>query len=70
MSENNRDDPLKCIEKLNQIGIALSAQKDIHHLVGTILSAAMDITGADGGTLYRVTEDAHLKFQVIEKTEI
>jgi HD-GYP domain-containing protein (c-di-GMP phosphodiesterase class II) len=65
VSENRREDPLICIEKLNQIGIALSAQKDIHHLVGTILTAAMDITGADGGTLYRVTEDAHLKFQVV-----
>lgn len=30
-----------------------------------ILLAAKNLTNADGGTLYRVTEDNHLKFEIL-----
>jgi len=30
-----------------------------------ILLGAKEITGADGGTLYTVTEDHHLKFEIM-----
>ena len=52
-------------EKLNQIGIALSAERDINRLLETILVAAKDITHADGGTLYRMTEEHTLKFEIM-----
>ncbi|HSB49184.1 MAG TPA: HD domain-containing phosphohydrolase [Burkholderiales bacterium] len=59
------DDLLQRLEQLNHIGIALSQEKDITRLLERILIAAKDITHADGGTLYRMTEDRTLKFEII-----
>jgi HD-GYP domain-containing protein (c-di-GMP phosphodiesterase class II) len=59
------DDLLRRLEQLNHIGIALSQEKDITRLLERILIAAKDITHADGGTLYRMTEDKTLKFEII-----
>ncbi len=59
------DDLLKRLEQLNHIGIALSQEKDINRLLEIILIAAKDITHADGGTLYRMTEEKTLKFEII-----
>ncbi|MDO8933591.1 MAG: HD domain-containing phosphohydrolase [Rhodocyclaceae bacterium] len=54
------------LEKLNAIGAALSHERDIDRLLESILDAAKDITHADGGTLYRVTEDGQaLRFEII-----
>jgi HD-GYP domain-containing protein (c-di-GMP phosphodiesterase class II) len=52
-------------EELNQIGIALSAERDLNRLLETILVAAKSITHADGGTLYRMTEEKTLKFEIL-----
>ena len=49
---------------LLEIGIALSREKDADELLMIILSAAMDITRADGGTLYIVDGDA-LRFHIL-----
>ena len=46
------------LRHLSEIGLALSAQRDIQLLLGMILTAARDLTAADGGTLYIVEEDA------------
>jgi len=59
------DDLLKRLEQLNHIGIALSQERDITKLLERILIAAKDITHADGGTLYRMTEDRTLKFEIM-----
>lgn len=54
------------LEQLNEIGAALSKERDIHRLLETILVAAKTITHADGGTLYRVTEDGRaLRFEIV-----
>ena len=53
------------LEQLNEIGVALSRQTDISRLLETILVAAKNITNADGGTLYRVTEERTLKFEIM-----
>ena len=54
------------LEQLNGIGAALSRERDIDTLLENILAAAQAITGADGGTLYSVTEDgAALKFEML-----
>lgn len=53
------------LEQLNQIGAALSKETDINRLLETILLAAKTVTNADGGTLYRVTEDRCLKFEIM-----
>ncbi|MDX9766808.1 MAG: HD domain-containing phosphohydrolase [Ectothiorhodospiraceae bacterium] len=52
--------------RLNAIGVALSAEKDIDRLLETILLGAREITGADGGTLYTVSDDGEsLNFAII-----
>jgi HD-GYP domain-containing protein (c-di-GMP phosphodiesterase class II) len=58
-------DLLKRLEQLNRIGVALSQEKDINRLLETILLAAKDITNADGGTLYRMTEENSLRFEIM-----
>ena len=51
--------------ELNQIGIALSREKDINRLLEAILVAAKKITNADGGTLYRMHSDNELRFEIM-----
>ena len=46
-------------EELNQIGVALSSQRDISSLLSLILKKARDVTGADAGSLYLVEDDTH-----------
>jgi HD-GYP domain-containing protein (c-di-GMP phosphodiesterase class II) len=56
---------LKRLERLNAIGIALSAERDAPCLLEMILLGAKEITGADGGTLYTVTDDRTLRFEIM-----
>ncbi|MFY9315554.1 MAG: HD domain-containing phosphohydrolase [Burkholderiales bacterium] len=58
------------LEQLNAIGASLSAERDIHRLLEQILTAAKTITRADGGTLYRVTEDGTLRFEIVRTTSL
>ncbi len=53
------------LDQLNQIGVALSKETDINRLLEAILVAAQKITHADGGTLYRMTEERTLKFEIM-----
>lgn len=54
------------LERLNNIGVSLSKERDINRLLESILVAAKSITHADGGTLYRVTEDGSaLRFEIL-----
>ena len=56
---------LNRLEQLNAIGVALSAERDNDRLLEMILLGAKEITNADGGTLYTVTDDQHLKFEIM-----
>lgn len=58
------------LEQLNSIGAALSAERDINRLLENILVAAKTITRADGGTLYRVTDDGMLRFEIMRTTSL
>ena len=53
------------LHELNEIGIALSAEKDHDRLLELILIKAMDITNSDGGTLYVCTNEKSLKFEIL-----
>ena len=53
------------LEQLNEVGVALSKETDINRLLEAILLAAKKITSADGGTLYRVTDENTLKFEIM-----
>ncbi len=60
------EDLFRRFEQLNEIGAALSRERDIDKLLENILLAAKAITHADGGTLYRVTEDGlSLRFEIM-----
>jgi HD-GYP domain-containing protein (c-di-GMP phosphodiesterase class II) len=56
---------LNQLERLNAIGVALSAEPDNSRLLETILLGAKELTNADGGTLYTVTDDERLKFEIM-----
>jgi HD-GYP domain-containing protein (c-di-GMP phosphodiesterase class II) len=58
------------LRELNKIGIALSAEKDHNRLLELILVKAMEITNADGGTLYSRTDDQHLKFEILHNRSL
>ena len=45
------------IEKLNKIGIALSSERNINKLLEMIVDESMNITNADGGTLYLMIDN-------------
>jgi HD-GYP domain-containing protein (c-di-GMP phosphodiesterase class II) len=55
----------KRIERLNNIGIALSAERDQVKLLEQILLGAKDITNADGGTIYSLSDDDQLRFEIL-----
>ena len=60
------DDMLARLEYLNEVGAALSREKDNDRLLESILVAAKNIAHADGGTLYRVGDDRRsLRFEII-----
>ncbi|MFH1871232.1 MAG: HD domain-containing phosphohydrolase [Pseudomonadota bacterium] len=63
---DSSSDLFRRLEQLNAIGAALSKERDINRLLESILIAAKTITHADGGTLYRVTEDGRaLRFEIL-----
>ncbi|MDO4488858.1 MAG: HD domain-containing phosphohydrolase [Eubacteriales bacterium] len=52
------------LQKILDIGIALTAEKDPNKLLHLIIKAAMDLTNSDGGTLYTVMDDT-LVFRIM-----
>jgi HD-GYP domain-containing protein (c-di-GMP phosphodiesterase class II) len=60
---------IKQIEKLIEIGIALSAEERVDILLEKILLGAKSITEADGGTLYRV-QDNDIKIAIIHSDSL
>lgn len=64
------DDLVQRLEQLNAIGASLSAERDINRLLESILVAAKTITRADGGTLYRVTEEKTLRFEIVRTSSL
>lgn len=55
---------LKRIDRLNEIGIALSAEKDTPKLLELIMMGAKSLTHAEGGTLYSL-QDKTLNFEIM-----
>ena len=54
------------IARLNEIGIALSADRDADSVCDRILKGAMELTHADGGSLYRMNdEQTELEFVIV-----
>jgi len=64
------DDLAQRLDQLNAIGASLSAERDINRLLEAILTAAKTITRADGGTLYRMTEEKSLRFEIVRTSSL
>ncbi|EXJ10580.1 GAF domain-containing protein [Nitrincola nitratireducens] len=67
------------IKRLNQIGIALSSQRDKRQLLSLILTSARELTGAEAGTLYiretstlymRETDVPSLRFDIVQNDRL
>jgi HD-GYP domain-containing protein (c-di-GMP phosphodiesterase class II) len=68
---NSSDNLLHRLKDLNEIGIALSQQRDLNSLLETILVAAMRITHADAGTLYlHEQEQRVLRFEILRNNTL
>ncbi|WP_041420996.1 HD family phosphohydrolase [Sideroxydans lithotrophicus] len=62
---------LNRLSDLNEIGAALSSERDINHLLESILVAAKRITNADAGTLYLVdAEKQVLTFEILHNDSL
>jgi HD-GYP domain-containing protein (c-di-GMP phosphodiesterase class II) len=61
---------LRRLDRLNAIGVALSAERDTSRLMEIILLGAKEITNADGGTLYSVTDERTLKFEIMRNQSL
>ena len=53
------------VSNLSQIGLALSKERDMSKLLEMILLEAKRISNSDGGTLYMMTDDKKLKFEIM-----
>ena len=60
------DDLFLRLEQLNDIGASLSSERNISLLLEKIVVAAKQVTRADGGTLYLLSDDRrHLHFEIV-----
>ncbi len=57
------------LEKLIEIGISLSSEKDTDRLLEQIILGAKSITSADGGTIYR-TYDDKIKMEIVHSDSL
>ncbi len=64
------DTSLQLIEKLTSIGVAISKENDLDHVLEIILVEAQKISHADGGTLYYRTPDDMLEFAIIRNDSL
>ena len=68
---DSTDHMLHRLKELNEIGIALSQQRNINSLLETILVAAKRITNADAGTLYlHDPEQRILRFEILRNDKL
>jgi len=59
------DKMISKIALLNEIGIALSAEKNNQRVLELILDGAKELTNADGGSLYTLNEKDELVFEIV-----
>ena len=65
MSELKPEQIAERLQHLTELSVALNGIKDVDQLLERILTTAKSMTNADGGTLYRVSEDKQsLEFDI------
>ncbi|MBF0611426.1 MAG: GAF domain-containing protein [Magnetococcales bacterium] len=60
----------KKLQKLVELGISLSAERDLNKLLENILLGGMDLTFADGGSLYLRTKEETLRFSLVRNNSL
>ncbi|PQP34273.1 metal-dependent phosphohydrolase, partial [Desulfobacteraceae bacterium SEEP-SAG9] len=61
------EDQIRHIQKLTEIGLALSAEKNISKLFEMVVDQARELSNADAGTLYILdTHEKHLRFEIMQ----
>ncbi|MBF0462475.1 MAG: response regulator [Magnetococcales bacterium] len=58
------------LDRLVQVGISLSSERDGARLLDSILSGAMEIAGADGGILYVCIGHTHLAVSIVRANSL
>jgi len=67
MKKESTEYALHLIEHLTKIGVALSAERDITRLLELIIDEACNLTSADGGTLYVLSDEGQLlEFAIVQ----
>lgn len=64
--DHDADTAAQRLRQLNQIGLALSSERDIQRLLELILTKSRELTTADAGSLYLVQQE--MKDNVVEKS--
>lgn len=70
MSYDKSDAANNNIEHFIDIGIALSSEKNHHALLEKILKSAMELSSADAGTIYSITDNQQLAFDTVLNTSL
>ncbi|MBL8472182.1 MAG: GAF domain-containing protein [Rhodocyclaceae bacterium] len=71
LPEASQKDLFQRLEQLNEIGVALSKERDIDTLLEKILFAAKTISRADGGTIYIVDDTTDcLHFRILSSDSL
>ena len=63
-------DSKDCVERFIDIGMALSTEKNHHALLEKILKNAMELSSADAGTIYSITDNQQLAFDTVLNTSL
>lgn len=67
MKKESTEYALHLIEHLTKIGVALSGERDLTKLLELIIDEACNLTSADGGTLYVLSDDGQfLEFAIVQ----
>ena len=66
----DRDRRLRLLRTVIPVGVRLSAERDFNRLLETILLEAQELTNADAGTLYLVTEAQTLRFVIMRTNSL
>ena len=70
MEHLDRESLLNRLQQLTDVGIALSAEKDFPTLLEKILLGAKKLTQSDGGTIYTMTDNECLHFEILHSTSL
>lgn len=69
-SGEDHSELLQKLYSLNEIGIALSKEKDKSKLLERILMGAKKLTNADAGTIYLLDENKYLQFELLHTSSM